>query len=289
MEEYGGLIRTMPWTALLFLVGAVSISALPPTNGFVSEWLIFQSLFLGIGVPDHFIKILMPIAAAMLALTGALAVACFAKAFGMTFLGMPRSSHAEHAGEVPHSMRLGMGWLALCCLALGVAPMLVVPLIDRVAAGLIGTSVADHMLTTGGLALAPGLGIGFASMSAPVLWLLAGGILLATLLGVRVLGGRLPHRRYRTWGCGIALKPRMEYTATGFTQPIRQVFSTVYRPTVKLETPGTSRAACGSRCASSLRFRNTCTTPWCARSTQSPNACAWCSRAVYTSISPTSS
>lgn len=236
MEEYGGLIRRMPWTALLFLIGAVSISGLPPTNGFVSEWLIFQSLFLGVGVPDQLIKILMPIAAAMLALTGALAVACFAKAFGISFLGMPRTAHAEHAGEVPISMRLGMGWLAICCLALGVGPMVVVPVIDRVTAGLVGTSVAGQMVTTGGLGLAPGLGIGFASMSTPVLWLLLGGIVVVAVIGVRVLGGRLPHRRYRTWGCGIALNPRMEYTATGFTQPIRQVFSTVYRPTVKLET-----------------------------------------------------
>jgi hydrogenase-4 component B len=226
----------MPWTALLFLVGAASIAGLPPTNGFISEWMTFQSLFLGFGVPDLLMKILMPIAAAMLALTGALAVACFAKAFGLSFLAMPRSSAAKHATEVPLAMRLGMGWLAVCCLILGVAPAAVVPAIDRVTAGLIGSTTSDQMITTGGLALVPGLGIGFASVSTPLLWLLLAGSVVLALVGARALGGRLAARRYRTWACGIAPKPRMEYTATGFTQPIRQVFSTVYRPTVKLET-----------------------------------------------------
>jgi hydrogenase-4 component B len=236
LEEYGGLIRAMPWTAFLVLVGAASIAALPPTNGFVSEWMTFQSLFLGFGVPDLLIKILMPIAAAMLALTGALAVACFAKAYGLTFLAMPRSSAAKHAAEVPLAMRAGMGWLACCCLALGLGPTVVVPAIDRVTAPLVGTMVAERMVTTGGLALAPGLGIGFASISPLALWMLLVGIVVLALVGVRALGGRLAARRYRTWACGIAAKPRMEYTATGFIQPIRQVFSTVYRPTVKLET-----------------------------------------------------
>jgi hydrogenase-4 component B len=236
MEEYGGLIRTMPWTAFLVLVGAASIAALPPTNGFVSEWMTFQSLFLGFGIPDLLFKILMPIAAAMLALTGALAVACFAKAYGLSFLAMPRSPAARHATEVPLVMRLGMGWLAVCCLALGLGPTWVVPALDRVTAGLVGTAVSDQMVTTGGLALAPGLGIGFASISTPLLWMLLTAIVVLALVGARTIGGRLSVRRYRTWACGIPPKPRMEYTATGFIQPIRQVFSTVYRPTVKLET-----------------------------------------------------
>jgi hydrogenase-4 component B len=209
---------------------------LPPTNGFVSEWLTFQSLFAGFAIPDLLIKILMPITAAMLALTGALAVACFAKAFGISFLAMPRSAHAKRATEVPVSMRLGMGWLAICCIALGAAPMAVVPAIDRITTGLTDATIVDAMVTTGGLALSPGTSSGFGSVSTPVLWLLLGGIVLLALVGMRALRANLTSRRYRTWGCGIALKPRMEYTATGFTQPIRQVFSTIYRPTVKIET-----------------------------------------------------
>lgn len=234
MEEYGGLIRAMPWTAFFFLVGAISISALPPTNGFVSEWLTFQSLFLSFMLPDLLMKILIPIGAAMLALTGALAVACFAKAFGISFLAMPRSHHAKHAEEVPLPMLIGMGTLATLCVALGLAPMVVVPVLDRVIAPFAGAQLAQSVVTEGGWALMP-MGVGFASISTPVLTILLAVIIPATILGVALFAGKLNRRFYRTWGCGINLKPRMEYTATGFAQPIRQVFSTIYRPTVKVE------------------------------------------------------
>jgi hydrogenase-4 component B len=133
-------------------------------------------------------------------------------------------------------MRIGMGFLAGICLALGLAPMVVVPLLDRVTAGFTGTTIAEKIVTGGGFALAPGLGIGFASISTPVLAMLLAILIPAALLAVVAVGGRLRKRYTKTWGCGINLKPRMEYTATGFTQPIKQVFSTIYRPTVKLET-----------------------------------------------------
>ena len=236
MEEYGGLIRKMPWTAFFFLVGAVSISALPPSNGFVSEWLTFQSLFLSFQIPDVLMKIMLPIGAAMLALTGVLALACFAKAFGISFLAMPRSAHAREAREVPWAMRIGMAEMALFCVALGLAPMGVVPMIDRVTAPYTGASIAGHVLSVSGLALMPGMGIGFASISTPVLAILLVILIPAGLLAAAALGGRLRKRYSHTWGCGINLKPRMEYTATGFSQPIKQVFSMIYRPTVKLET-----------------------------------------------------
>jgi hydrogenase-4 component B len=235
MEEYGGLIRKMPWTAFFFLVGAISISALPPSNGFVSEWLIFQSLFLSFQIPDLLVKMMLPIGAAMLALTGVLALACFAKAFGISFLAMPRSAHARNAREVPPAMRIGMAGLAIICVLLGVAPMVVVPVIDRVTTPLIGVSIADKVLAEGGLALMP-MGVGSAAISTPVLGLLLALLVPVAWLMAMVIGGKLRKRFYKTWGCGIPLKPRMEYTATGFSQPIKQVFSTIYRPTVKLET-----------------------------------------------------
>ncbi len=236
MEEYGGLIRKMPWTAVFFLIGAVSISALPPSNGFVSEWLTFQSLFLSFQIPDLLLKIILPIGAAMLALTGVLAMACFAKAFGISFLAMPRSAHAREAKEVPWTMRIGMGAMALFCIVLGLAPMGVVPVIDRVTAPLTGISIAEKLVSEGGFALAPAPDKGFASISTPALGLLLILLVPTALLMAAVIGGRLRKRFYKTWGCGINLKPRMEYTATGFTQPIKQVFDMIYRPTVKLET-----------------------------------------------------
>jgi hydrogenase-4 component B len=235
MEEYGGLIRKMPWTAFFFLVGAVSIAALPPSNGFVSEWLTFQSLFLSFQIPDLLMKMMLPIGAAMLALTGVLALACFAKAFGISFLAMPRSAHARNAREVPPAMRVGMAGLAVVCVLLGVAPMVVVPAIDRVTAPLIGVSIADKVLAEGGLAVMP-MGTGFASISPLVLGILLVGLVPVAWLLAVIVGGTLRKRFYKTWGCGINLTPRMEYTATGFAQPIKQVFSTIYRPTVKLET-----------------------------------------------------
>ncbi|MBI3355835.1 MAG: hypothetical protein HY038_03525 [Nitrospirae bacterium] len=235
MEEYGGLLRRMPWTGVFFLIGAVSISALPPTNGFVSEWLVFQSLFLSFQLPTVFLKLMLPIAAAILALTSVLALACFAKAFGISFLALPRSAHARHAEEVPVPMRIGMALLALVCVALGVAPMVMVPLLDRVAAPLAGMSIESKVLAMDGWALAP-VNVEFSSLSTPALALL---LLVLSMLGLGLVvafGGRVKKRRYKTWGCGINLTPRMEYTATGFVQPIKRVFSTIYQPTVKLET-----------------------------------------------------
>lgn len=235
MEEYGGLLRRMPWTGLFFLIGAVSISALPPTNGFVSEWLVFQSLFLGFQIPTVFLKLTLPIAAAILALTGVLALACFAKAFGIAFLAQPRSAHARHAEEVPVAMRVAMGGLAAFCVALGIAPMVVVPLLDQVVTPLTGISIAGNILAIDGWALAP-VNVEFSSLSTPALALLLVALsLLGSALAI-AFGGRLKPRRYKTWGCGLSLSPRMEYTATGFVQPIKRVFSTIYQPTVKLET-----------------------------------------------------
>ena len=132
IEEYGGLLRRMPWTGFFFLIGALSIAALPPTNGFVSEWLVFQSLFLSFQLPSLFLKLMLPIAAAMLALTGALALVCFAKAFGISFLAQPRSRMRGTPLRYLLSMRVGMGTLALLCVVLGLGPMLVVPLLDRI-------------------------------------------------------------------------------------------------------------------------------------------------------------
>jgi hydrogenase-4 component B len=170
----------------------------------------------------------------MLALTGALAVACFAKAFGISFLAMPRSHHAKNAKEVPIPMRIGMGTLAAVCVALGLAPMVVIPMIDGVTAPFTGTQLAQSVVSENGWALTP-MGTAFASISTPVLMLLLVVIIPVILLGVALIAGRLNRRFYKTWGCGINLKPRMEYTATAFAQPIRQVFSTIYRPTVKVE------------------------------------------------------
>ncbi|MDE3225587.1 MAG: hydrogenase 4 subunit B, partial [Nitrospirota bacterium] len=202
MEEYGGLLRRMPWTGFCFLVGSVSVAALPPINGFVSEWLVFQSLFLGFHLPVVLLNLILPIAAAMLALTGVLALACFAKAFGLSFLALPRSAHARHAEEIPVAMRVGMGGLAAACVFLGLAPMVVVPLLDRVTEPLAGVSIEGRVLALDGWALAP-TNVEFSSISTPAIAVMLGALAGLGLLLAWAFGGRLRKRAYKTWGCGI--------------------------------------------------------------------------------------
>jgi formate hydrogenlyase subunit 3/multisubunit Na+/H+ antiporter MnhD subunit len=132
MEEMGGLIKRMPQTAMLFLIGAAAISALPPLNGFASEWMVFQALLAGTYVPRPEVAIGLPVAIGMLALASGLAAACFVKAFGISFLAMPRSSRAEHAHEAPALMRMPAWLLAAACVALGVGASVIVPTLYHV-------------------------------------------------------------------------------------------------------------------------------------------------------------
>ncbi len=232
MEEMGGLIKRMPRTALFFLVGACAISALPPLNGFVSEWLVFQALLGGSAIPQPEVAVIMPIAVAMLALTSGLAAACFVKAFGITFLAIPRSPRAERAHEAPRSMQVGMAWLALTCVALGLAPSFLVPVLGAALPGPAGGAPVAVTFTLGLPLRVPGA---VGEMSPPLLAL--GLLLVLALVPLAMwLGGA--ERRLRvgdTWGCGrIGQTPRMEYTATAFAEPLRRVFAELYRPTKDL-------------------------------------------------------
>src|SRR5215510_16355313 len=215
---------------------AAAISALPPLNGFASEWIVFQSLLEGFNIPTPEVAMIMPIAVGMLALTGGLAVACFVKAFGVTFLAIPRSQEAEHAKEAPLSMRAGMALLALACIALGLAPFAVVPLMGRMMAGLGGLpdTRAEFALKLS-LAAPDGLPNGFARMSPT---LVAAGLLILLCLTPLVMLLLRANRKLRvsdSWGCGrIGQTPRMEYTATAFAEPLRRVFAELYRPTKEL-------------------------------------------------------
>ncbi len=232
MEEMGGLIKRMPYTSLCFLIGSAAISALPPLNGFASEWLVFQSLLAGFSIPRPEVAVVMPIAVGVLALTSGLAAACFVKAFGISFLAIPRSHEAEHAHESPPSMLAGMALLALACIALGLAPFVAVPALGRVLTGL-GRLPDTHTIFTLNLSLiTPN---GFASMSPT---LVAFGLLILIGLVPLVMLIFRVNRRLRvgeSWGCGrVGQTPRMEYTATAFAEPLRRVFAELYRPTKEL-------------------------------------------------------
>src|ERR1019366_8223986 len=242
--ELGGLARRMPWTAGLFLLGAVAISALPPLNGFVSEWLTFQAL---LGGASHFrgpAGLGIVFAAAMLALTGGLAAACFVKAFGVTFLGRPRTLHAEHATEVPPSMIAGMVWLGALCIALGVAPGYAMRLLDAPIAELLHGPGASAVVTARGpLVLATGLTANGTDATAISMTLVAALLVaLAAIAWVLRRGlRRTPQRDAPTWTCRMRPSARFDYTATAFAKPLRLVFSALYRPRreVTRETAGT--------------------------------------------------
>lgn len=229
MEEMGGLIHRMPMTAFFFLIGSISISALPPFNGFVSEWLTFQSLLLSLQLPGTISKILISLSGAMLALTGALAAACFVKAFGITFLAAPRGARAGEAKEASLSMRLGMGGLALACLLLGLFAGGMVSILDGVTFPFAGAAIADGAPLGGWSVIsAPG---GFSSLSPAALALALAASACGGLAIALWIGGRRAVRVGETWACGIPdLNPRMEYTATGFSKSFRTIFGMIYRP-----------------------------------------------------------
>ncbi len=232
MEEMGGLIQRMPWTALFFLIGSAAISALPPLNGFVSEWLVFQALLAGFNIPKPELAILMPVAVGMLALTSGLAAACFVKAFGISFLAIPRSTRVDDAQEAQPSMLLGMLILALVCIALGLAPVVVVPFLGKVIAGVghIPTLLPEF---TFGLSLQSPAAFGQISPALAFFGLLV--ICALTPIGFRILRANRSWRMDETWGCGRSGQtPRMEYTATAFAEPLRRVFAELYQPTREL-------------------------------------------------------
>lgn len=230
MEELGGLARRMPWTTWLFLLGAVAISALPPLNGFVSEWMTFQALLLGGTRLGGASGLLAGVAASMLALTGGLAAACFAKAFGVTFLGRPRSAHAEAASEAPAPMIAGMVLLAAACVALGLGPGFAMRLLDRPTAELLGGFGASAAVTVRGpLVLSAG-----GAPEATSISMTAAAALLAALAALAwALRGwprASPRRLAPTWTCGMTPTSRFDYTATAFAKPLRLIFAAVYRP-----------------------------------------------------------
>jgi hydrogenase-4 component B len=234
IEEYGGLLRRMPWTGALFLIGALAISGLPPLNGFASEWLAFQALLYGFRASsDPLVHFLFPVAGALLAMSAALAAACFVKAFGITFLALPRSQAAAGAHEVPTVMLLPQAVLAACCLALGVFPGVVLAALRSVLASLPGLEPSPGMVR-GPLGMAAAAGP-FAAVTPFALGAaLAGGLGAAALLLLATRTGQAV-RRAPTWGCGGVLTPRTEYTATAFSKPLMMIFRAVYRPTREVE------------------------------------------------------
>ncbi len=227
IEKYGGLIKKMPITALTFLLASISISALPPTNGFLSEWMIFQSMLGSAQIGDMSLKLAIPFAVFALALTGGLAIACFVKAYGITFLGLHRSTNAKHAHEVNFAMRAGMLMMAGVVLSLMLFAPAYIHVFDAAMVDLGGEGIYAQIFPSGILQMHAVSHNG--GVVSPIL-------LLAALLGTtallayayRALG--IKERIHRTWACGYHTGARTQYSATGFAGPIRRFFSWLYRP-----------------------------------------------------------
>lgn len=228
LDELGGLRPGMPVTTAAFAVGALAASALPPGNGFVSEWLLLQGLIHGLPAAGTATAITMPVAVAVVALTAGLAVATFVKAFGVGFLARPRSEAASRATESTPAMRTGMLLAALCCVALAILPTAVIPGLAR-AVGV--AAPQTQPVVHGELTLRLS---GVAGAMSPLLLATA---LVAGLIVARAIPRRVRQRREaRLWDCGAGpLSPRMEYTATSFAEPLQRVFDDVLQPELDVE------------------------------------------------------
>jgi formate hydrogenlyase subunit 3/multisubunit Na+/H+ antiporter MnhD subunit len=244
MEHLGGLIHRMPKTAFAFLVGCAAISALPPLNGFVSEWLTFQAILLSPQLPSWGLKFLVPATGALLALSAALAAACFVKAYGITFLSRPRTPAAEGAHETDGFSLASMFVLAALCLFAGILPGLFIDALAPAVKGLVGESmpfqtgiewlsivpIAESRSSYNGLLV--------------FVFMIASGTLAALSIH-RFASDKV--RRGPAWDCGYPdASPATQYTASSFAQPIRRVFGTVVfqaRETAEIPPPGDMRPA----------------------------------------------
>lgn len=231
MEKLGGLVKAMPMTAIMFLIGSLSIAALPPMNGFASEWLIFQSLLsVMIHAESVAMQVAIGISVAFLALVSALALVVSIKAFGISFLALPRSAEAADAKESKKTMRVGMFGLAVACIALGVFPALATAIIHPVVAQLhLGSLAAQATSFVFPLN-------NTASHIAP-LWgtVFFVGVVVVMSIVALVFWGRHRKRKAPTWACGRLVEPYMEYTGSGLAMPFKMVFSGFYRPTHNIE------------------------------------------------------
>jgi hydrogenase-4 component B len=244
MERLGGLIHTMPLTAFAFLVGCVAISALPPLNGFVSEWLTFQAILLSPQLPSWGLKFLVPAVGALLALSAALAAACFVKAFGITFLGRPRSEAARHAHETDRSSLAAMLGLAGVCLVAGILPGFFIDALAPVAKAMVGDSMPLQRHVPY-LSIVP-IAESRSSYNGLLVFIFIVLSAMAAAAAIhRFASDRL--RRAPAWDCGYPdPSPSTQYTASSFAQPIRRVFGTlVFRAQeqVEMPSPGEPRPA----------------------------------------------
>jgi hydrogenase-4 component B len=244
MDKLGGLIHRMPVTSFVFLIGCVAISALPPFNGFVSEWLIFQAVLQSPALPQWGLKIMVPAVGALLALAAALAAACFVKAFGITFLGRPRSVASETADEVDRFSLAAMMILASLCLFAGILPGLVIDTLSPITIEILGSRMPIQA-NEPWLSIVP-IAESRSSYNGLLVMVF---ITISASSAVYFIHRFASHalRRGPAWGCGFSdATPAAQYSGGSFAQPIRRVFGTLIfgaRDHVEMPTPGDIRPA----------------------------------------------
>ena len=234
LGKLGGLIHRMPWVAWTALVGTLAIAGLPPLNGFVSEWLLLQAFLFTPTLPQSFVNMLVPLATGALVLAVALSAYVMVKFYGVIFLGRPREPNLAYAKDAGWRERIAFVWLAAGCVLLGIFPVTVIAMLDPVNVMLLGSSA----LHAGGswLQLAP-INADRSSYSPLIVLVVIVAVVLLTIMVVhRFYHGRV--RRAPPWDCGFPLQtPRMQDTAEGFGQPIREVFAPVLRIERHLPSP----------------------------------------------------
>jgi hydrogenase-4 component B len=226
MNEMGGLARRMPWTGLAFLFGALAVSAIPPLNGFVSEWFTFQALFTAAGSQLLVSKVFAPLFAVVLSITGALAAMCFIKAYGSAFAGPARSPAARETRESPGGMVASMIFLVVGILALGLGAPAVTPTISNIAASIANV---EPLAAANGMQVFP-INIAQAALSPLLMALLLIGLLSLPILIVAILGGYRAGRRSGVdpWSCGYGYTEQMSVSASSFDQPMQVTFRFLY-------------------------------------------------------------
>jgi len=236
LGHLGGLIRVMPWTAWAVLVGVLASAGLPPLSGFVSEWLLLQSFLFTPGLPNSFLNMAVPIVAALIALIAALAGYTMVKFFGIIFLGQPREAKLSDASDASPWERTAYAWLATLCVLLGLLPVQFIEVLNRVTFALIGVGIGPTVAKHSGLLLAPVSPDRASYMPVIFLLFLLACCALAWLLVRLLYHGRL--RRAIPWACGYPfVTPRMQDTAEGFGQPIREIFTPLFKITRQLPLP----------------------------------------------------
>jgi formate hydrogenlyase subunit 3/multisubunit Na+/H+ antiporter MnhD subunit len=225
VENLGGLIRYLPYTAIFFLIGCLAISGLPPLNGFVSEWLTFQTALQTPSLTSGVLRAIIPLSAALLALTAALSAACFVKVYGVTFLGQPRYQSIHSVREPAGGMIVAQAFLALLCLLSGIFPTTIIDVLEIIPQHLVGYGLPSAS-EQGWLWLTP-ISAKVSSYSAPLVLL---AIISVWIIFFLLLYTVKKTRRTAPWECGFgSVNPRMQYTATAFAMPLQRIFKPVWR------------------------------------------------------------